>query len=80
MKARLNLTIDNNVLEGIKAHASGSHISISELVENYFKSITQPAKRENLLDLVDKLPHPKADTAGNLKDRYYKKFDIMIHD
>lgn len=80
MKTRLNLTIDNNVLEGIKAYASGSHISISELGENYFKSITQPAKRKNLLDLVDKLPPLKVDTAGNLRDRYYKKFDIMIYD
>lgn len=72
MKTRLNLTIDNSVLEGIKAYTSGKHISISELVENYFKSIARPAKRKSVLELVEKLPKPKVNTAGDLKDRYYK--------
>lgn len=37
MKTRLNLTIEENLLQRMKAYASRKHISLSELVEGYFE-------------------------------------------
>ncbi len=72
MKARLNLTIDDDLLSSMKAYANKKQISISELVEGYFKGITKPTKRKNIIDLVEKLNVPKIDSTADLKDSFYK--------
>jgi hypothetical protein len=72
MKTRLNLTIDDALLDNIKAYASNKQTSVSELVENYFKAITKPAKRKNIINLVEKLEKPKIDSKADLKELYYQ--------
>jgi hypothetical protein len=46
-------------------------MSVSELVENYFKTITKPAKRKSIINLVEKLERPKIDSKVDLKELYY---------
>lgn len=72
MKTRLNLTIDDALLDNIKVYASNKQTSVSELVENYFKSITKPAKRENILSMIEKLEKPKIDSKADLKELFYQ--------
>ncbi len=60
MKERLNLTIDRKLLEIIKGYAASKHLSVSELVENYFLSVTRPVPGNNILDLVDELIVPES--------------------
>lgn len=72
MKTRLNLTIDEQLMDGIKAYAASRHTSVSELVENYFRSIGRPAKRKTVLDILEKLPTPKQTVGQNYKEGYYK--------
>ena len=72
MKTRLNLTIDDALLGNIKAYASNKQTSVSELVENYFKTITKPPKRKNIINLVEKLEKPKIDSKADLKELYYQ--------
>ena len=55
MKERLNLTIDGALLEAMKVYAAGKGISVSELVESYFRHVTRPVLRHNILDMVDQL-------------------------
>lgn len=55
VKERLNLTIDGALLEAMKAYAASKEMSVSELVESYFRSVTKPVLRTNILDLVDRL-------------------------
>jgi hypothetical protein len=59
MKERLNLTIDGALLEAMKAYAAGKEMSVSELVESYFRSVTKPVRQNNILDLVDQLKRPE---------------------
>lgn len=73
MKARLNLTIENKLLEEVKVYATKRQQSVSELVEGYFKTVTKPSKRKNILDLIDKLEKPNLPQDSNLKDLYYKE-------
>lgn len=73
MKARLNLTIDNNLLETGKAYAASKHTSLSELVEGFLKTLSRPAKRKNVIDIVERLDQPNLDTSIDLKEQYYKE-------
>ena len=72
MKARLNLTIDETLLTRIKAYSENKKISISELVEQYFKSISKPARQKNILDMVEGLNPPKFDINADLKKSFYE--------
>ena len=73
MKARLNITIDDKILTGMKAYANSKRVSISELVEEYFKSVTKPAKRKNIITLVEKLKKPGIGSEIDLKEAFYQK-------
>lgn len=73
MKARLNLTIENSLLEDIKSYAVKKQRSVSELVESYFKTVTKPSKRKNILHLVEKLEKPAIAEDADLKELYYKE-------
>ena len=44
----------------MKAYAASKEMSVSELVEIYFRSVTKPVQKDNILDLVDRLEPPAA--------------------
>ena len=71
MKARLNLTIDQSLLEDVKQYATLKNTSVSELVEEYFKVIIQP-KKKSFVELIKELPKPKIDENFDWKEEYYK--------
>lgn len=71
MKARLNLTIEQTLLEEVKKIAAQKKTSVSELVEEYFKVITKP-KRKSLLEVLDELPKISIDANKNLGDLYFE--------
>ena len=72
MKTRLHLTIDSDLLVTIKSIAIKKQTSVSELVEEFFKVIAKPAKRKNVIDLIERLPTPKIDLDDDLKDLFYQ--------
>lgn len=72
MKARLNLTIEEHLLTGIKAYAAEKGMSVSELAEDYFKRVTMGARRKKTISLIEELPSPSIDPGANLKEQYYK--------
>lgn len=74
MKTRLNLTIDDNVLENMKNFAQKKGESISEIVENYFTTIIRnKKKKKNILQLVEDLEPPVVESKADLKDLFYKE-------
>jgi len=60
MKARLNITIEEALLEKVKDYAAEQGESVSQLVENYFEKIVQKSKRPSLLDVLDSMPKSKS--------------------
>ena len=75
MKNRLNKTVDNALMEEAKLYAAKHKTSLSQLVEEYFKTLTRqrPAKKENILELMARLPKPKGKLPeGDLKKLYYE--------
>jgi hypothetical protein len=73
MKVRLNLTIEDSLLGKIKHYAASKHVSVSELVEEYFKTISKAAPRKNILDLVDQLPQHTIPLDADLKKAFYEE-------
>ncbi|RYY06205.1 MAG: hypothetical protein EOP43_06950 [Sphingobacteriaceae bacterium] len=73
MKSRVNLTIDEGLLSEIKSYAAKKQVSISELVETYFKQLTKPAKRPAFLDMVKNMQVPEDTDKGiDLKHKYFE--------
>lgn len=79
MKARLNITIEAPLLKEVKKIAAKKNISVSEMVEDYFKIITRP-KRKTLIELLDELPKVHISEDRDLVKEYYdakmKKYGI----
>jgi hypothetical protein len=73
MKARLNLSIDHQLLNNIKAYAANKGISVSEMVEEYFKTVVRPSKRKNIISMVEKLEQTTIDKKADLKELFYKE-------
>ena len=71
MKERLNLTIDAELVESMKAYAASKQMSVSELVESYFRTVTKPLQRKNIVDLVDGLEGLAPDRHDD--ESYYKE-------
>lgn len=79
MKERLNLTIDAELVESMKAYAASKQMSVSELVESYFRNVTRSLPHTNVLDLVDQLEKPVLDLDDektDLKDLFYQQNGI----
>lgn len=57
MTTKLTLTLDNNVIERAKKYAKKNQISLSRLVEFYFKSLTsdKESQIENLPPITKEL-------------------------
>ncbi len=72
MKSKLNITIDHEILEQMKRHALHQKMSISEIVENYFRTILTPKPKGSFIEMIDRLPKPAIDASVNLKEEYYK--------
>ena len=72
MKTRLNITVDESLLKSAKLYASNKGTSLSQLIEEYLKSLMRPKRKKNIIQLVDKLPKPKIDDGKDLKKAYYE--------
>ena len=73
MKARVNLTIDENVLQDSKRYAKKKGLSVSEMVEDYLKLIAKPEKQKTIIDLVEELGPTGLDPHIDLKELYYQE-------
>jgi hypothetical protein len=71
MKARLSLSIDKDILKEVKKLSAKKNMSVSEMVENYFKIITRP-KRKLLTEILDELPKPNLPEDFDWKEEYIK--------
>lgn len=73
MKARLNITIEEDLLTKVKGYAEKKGISVSQLVEDYFKQVTAKSKMKSVIDLIESLPKPDIDPKLDLKKAYYEE-------
>jgi len=72
MKAKLNLTIDEQLLAQAKAYAAKKHSSVSELVENYFRTFVNKRSNKGIIELIEGLPRPETPEQEDLRKRYFE--------
>ena len=75
MKTRLNITIEDALLPHIKEYAASREVSISQMVEDYFRSLVKPnIRKKNIIEMVDELEAPShIDNELDLKKSYYEQ-------
>ena len=67
------MTIDESLLEKVKRYAASRKSSVSELVENYFKTFVVTPQHKSIVDLIEELPRPNFEVEGDLKKRYLEQ-------
>ncbi|MEH6304599.1 DUF6364 family protein [Olivibacter sp. CPCC 100613] len=73
MKAKLNLTIDEQLLAQVKAYAAQKHSSVSELVESYFRTfIVKKPSGKGIVQLIENLPKPEIQDQADLAKDYFE--------
>jgi hypothetical protein len=73
MKARLNITIEENILSEVKLYASKQNTSVSELVEDYFTTLTKMPKKQNIIQLIESMKPATIEKDADLKELFYKE-------
>ena len=73
MKNRLNITVEEDLLNKAKKYAEEHHTSLSQLIGHYLKMLTRKPPRKNILDLVKGLEKPKMDPQADLKKQYFEE-------
>ncbi len=75
MKSRLNITIDEALIDEAKHYAETHRISLSSLVEDSLRKIVrrQQPKKQNVLDLIKNLPKPKGNTELYSTEHYLEE-------
>lgn len=75
MKSRLNITIDEALIDEAKQYAETHRISLSSLIEDSLRKIVrrQQPKKQNVLDLIKKLPKPTGNTELYSTEQYLEE-------
>lgn len=74
MKRRLNLTVDEFLMEQVKRYTEKHSTSVSQLVEDFFKTLTRPTGKKNAIELMKTMPKPTNATSMKpleLRKDYY---------
>lgn len=78
MKKKLNITIEENLLEKIKAYAESKDRSVSDLVQEHFETLLKPRPTlpngMSLVEYMKSLPKSKIEFPEGMdwKDEYYR--------
>ncbi|GAB2489815.1 DUF6364 family protein [Algoriphagus taiwanensis] len=78
MKKKLNITIEENLLEKIKAYAESKDRSVSDLVQEHFETLLKPRPTlpngMTLVEYMKSLPKSKIEFPEGMdwKDEYYR--------
>lgn len=72
MKAKLNLTIEQDLLSKIKEYAAEHNKSVSQIVEDHFESISKVKKKESFVEMIRKLKKPNIPEGTDFKKEYYE--------
>jgi len=73
MKTHINLSIEKDLVKQVKAYAEKRKTSVSDLVEEYFMNMINPAKKSNIIEMVESLAKPAIDETLDLKKAYYEE-------
>ena len=75
MHIKLTLTVDDKIIDRAKQYARNHKLSVSQMVESYFRRVTQPTAIEKA-----SLPPITRSLKGSLKIRSNKPYKKLLTD
>lgn len=72
MRKRINITLDDSLYKDLKRKARRERVTISGIIETSLRKTGGGEKASALLSLLDSLPVPRINVAGDLKKLYYE--------
>ncbi|MEB2775143.1 DUF6364 family protein [Algoriphagus sp. D3-2-R+10] len=84
MKKRLNITIEEKLLDKVKTYADQNNTTIFSLVEDHFETLVKPKPKlkngMSLVEYVKSLPKSKVEYSEGFdwKEEYYKAKSNLI--
>lgn len=76
MKTKVNLSIDEELLERAKQYAAKENTSLSELLGKYLQKITQSRKqKKSIIDVVENIKVPKIPINIDFKKEYHEEIE-----
>ncbi|MDY6970446.1 MAG: DUF6364 family protein [Spirochaetota bacterium] len=75
MKTKLTLTMDNNIIEAAKQYAKKNNISLSKLVEFYFKSLSSVSENQ-----IESIPPITKELSGIARISLMKSDQKLLKD
>jgi hypothetical protein len=78
MNTKLTLSLEKEVIESAKSYAKKTGRSVSELVESYFRNLTEKTEKEDEIDpkikkLIGIITLPDDFDENKARDEYYKE-------
>ncbi len=77
MNTKLTLSLEKEVIEMAKLYAKGTGRSLSEMVENYFKSLTSNTQKDEIhpkiKKLIGRITLPDDFDEEKVKEAYHKE-------
>jgi hypothetical protein len=78
MNTKLTLSLEKTVIEDAKSYAKKTGRSLSELVESYFKNLTEKSEKEDeihpkIKKLIGIITLPDDFDENKARDEYYKE-------
>ncbi|HTG66899.1 MAG TPA: DUF6364 family protein [Flavobacterium sp.] len=78
MNTKLTLSLEKEVIEQAKSYAKKTGRSLSEIVESYFKNLTEKTEKEDEIDpkikkLIGIITLPDDFDENKARDEYYKE-------
>lgn len=73
MDTKLTLKLDKKIIESAKEYAAKQKVSVSSIVESYFKTIISKEKKEESIQISDFVKSLSLENGGIPADFDYKK-------
>lgn len=71
MKTTISIDIEKDLLNQAEDYAKQHQLSVSELVELYFRNLSAPSNK-NIIQLIEQLEKPHFDENMDLKKSFYE--------
>ena len=74
MKNKVNITIDDKLIQEAKQYAARRKISLSQLIENHLRQLTsRKVHKKNVLEVINELPKAKKTVQKASSESYYEE-------
>ena len=73
MKTTVNIELEKELLIAAEQYAEQHQLSLAQLIESFFKRLSAPASRKNVVQMVRELEKPMIEENKDLMQAYHEE-------